>query len=186
MHRLFVALELPVPVRAALLAIMGGVAGARWQTDEQLHLTLRFIGEVDRHVAADIAAALATVKVAAFDLVLGDIGSFDHRGRIDALWVRVAPRAAVAALAARVDSALARVGLPPETRAFVPHITVARLGREAGPITDFPVTPIPALGFAVTGFALWESRLGHAGADYQVIERYPVIGRPGPGTSSTN
>ncbi|MBC7522650.1 MAG: RNA 2',3'-cyclic phosphodiesterase, partial [Sandarakinorhabdus sp.] len=120
MHRLFVALELPVPVRAALLAIMGGVAGARWQTDEQLHLTLRFIGEVDRHVADDIAAALATVNVAAFDLVLGDIGSFDHRGRTDTLWAGVAPGAAVAALAARVDSALARVGLPPETRAFVP------------------------------------------------------------------
>jgi 2'-5' RNA ligase len=185
MLRLFIAIELPVPVRDALAAVMGGVAGARWQTDEQLHLTLRFIGEVDRHMAADIAAALATVNVTAFDLVLDGIGSFDNRGRVDTLWVGVAPRAAAAALAARVDSALGRVGLPPETRAFVPHITVARLGRNAGPITDFPAMPIPAMRFAVTGFALWESRLGHAGSDYQIIERYPVVGRPGPDTPCT-
>ena len=180
MHRLFVAIELPVPVRDTLLDVMGGVAGARWQADDQLHLTLRFVGEVDRHVAADIAAALATVNVVPFDLVLDGIGSFDRRGRIDTLWVGVAPRAVVAALAARVDSALARVGLAPETRAFIPHITVARLGREAGPITDFPVTPIPALRFPVTGFALWESLLGHAASDYRIIERYPVMVRPRP------
>ncbi|MFZ4110759.1 MAG: 2'-5' RNA ligase family protein, partial [Polymorphobacter sp.] len=71
MLRLFVALELPVAVRDALLASMGAlggsVVGARWQSDEQLHLTLRFIGEVDRHQAADIDAALGTVNFQPFD-----------------------------------------------------------------------------------------------------------------------
>ena len=57
MHRLFVALRPPVPVRDHLLDLMHGVEGARWQSDDQLHLTLRFIGEVDRHQASDIAAA---------------------------------------------------------------------------------------------------------------------------------
>src|SRR3546814_10503522 len=61
MHRLFVAIRPPAAIRKALLSIMGGVEGARWQSDDQLHLTLRFIGEVDRHRADDIAAALATV-----------------------------------------------------------------------------------------------------------------------------
>lgn len=174
MIRLFVALELPPAVRDALLGVMGGVSGAHWQRDEQLHLTLRFIGEVDRHMAADISAALASVNVLPFTLALDGIGSFDRRGRIDALWVGVAPRAAVADLAKRVDTALARVGLPPETRAFVPHITVARLGRTAGSITDFPTAPIPALAFEVTGFALWQSRMGTGGSTYEIVERYPV------------
>jgi 2'-5' RNA ligase len=122
------------------------------------------------------------VNVVPFDLTLDGIGSFDRRGRIDALWVGVAPRASAAALAARVDSALARIGIAPETRAFVPHITLARFGRISGPVSGFPAMPIPALGFAVTGFALWESLLGHDGSEYRIVERYPVLGnlRPEP------
>ena len=57
-HRLFVALRPPREIREILLAAMHGIAGARWQSDEQLHLTLRFIGDVDRHKAEDVAAAL--------------------------------------------------------------------------------------------------------------------------------
>jgi 2'-5' RNA ligase len=174
MIRLFAALELPPAVRDALLAVMGGVAGAHWQRDDQLHLTLRFIGEVDRHMAADISAALATVNVTPFTLTLDGIGSFDRRGRVDSLWVGVTPRAPVAALAKRIDAALARVGLPPETRAFVPHITVARLGRAAGGIAAFPAAPIPALTFEISGFALWESRMGADGSTYDILERYPI------------
>jgi 2'-5' RNA ligase len=177
MIRLFAALELPPPVRDTLLAAMGGVAGAHWQRDDQLHLTLRFIGEVDRHTAADISAALATVNVVPFTLTLDGIGAFDRRGRVDAIWVGVTPRAAVADLAKRVDTALTRVGIAPETRAFVPHITVARLGRTAGDIGAFPAAPIPAIGFDVTGFALWESRMGVGGSAYDILERYPVRGQ---------
>jgi len=179
MIRLFAALELPVPVRDALLAVMGGVSGARWQKDEQLHLTLRFIGEVDRHRAADITAALGAVNVQPFSLALGGVGTFDRRGRIDALWVGVQPHDAVGALARRVNAALARVGIAPETRAFQPHITVARFGNAAGSIGTFPAAPLPISPFTISGFALWESRLGHDGADYRVIERYPSAGRRG-------
>ena len=78
--RLFVGLDLPESIKAALLASMGGVANARWQTAEQFHLTLRFIGEVDRHQAADIAAALGRVNVRPFVAELGDPGLFEHRG----------------------------------------------------------------------------------------------------------
>jgi len=173
MIRLFVALELPAPVKAALLASMGGVIGARWQRDEQLHLTLRFIGEVDRHQAQDIAAALGRVNHVPMRLSLGQPGSFDRRGRIDSLWVGVQPQAEVAALARRVDRALVGVGLPPETRAFVPHITVARLSRDAGSIAHWPAAPIPALAWDVAGFALWESWLGTGGAEYSVVTRWP-------------
>ena len=173
MLRLFVALELPVAVRDALLGQMGGVTGARWQGDDQLHLTLRFIGEVDQHVAADIDAALGSVNFEPIELALAEIDSFEHRGRIDCLWAGVRPRGSVAALAQRVDAALARVGIPPETRAFVPHITLARLGRDAGSAANFLSKRLISMRFPVTGFALWESRLGNGGADYQVIARYP-------------
>lgn len=173
MIRLFVALELPPHIRDALLATMGGVIGARWQRDEQLHLTLRFIGEVDRHRGNDIVAALGTVNVRPLRLRLAGPGTFDRRGRIDSLWIGVTPQQDVAALAMRVDQALARVGLPPERRAFVPHITVARFSRGAGPLDGYPAAPLPIEAFDVAGFALWESRLSGEGADYRILTRFP-------------
>jgi len=173
MFRLFAALELPPHVRDALLAAQGGVAGARWQRDDQLHLTLRFIGEVDRHRAQDISAALATVNVQPFSLSLSHPGTFDRRGRIDTLWVGVTPQAEVSALARRIDAALTQTGLPPETRAFVPHVTIAR-GRITGPLAGFPIRPLPVAPFSVKGFALYESLMGHDGSDYRVLERYPI------------
>ena len=61
MHRLFVALRPPRAMREQLLDAMGGVPGARWQSDDQLHLTLSFIGDVDRPLADDIAACLTAI-----------------------------------------------------------------------------------------------------------------------------
>lgn len=170
--RLFVGLEVPEPVKAGLLAVMGGVAGARWQTGEQLHLTLRFIGEVDRHQAQDIAAALGRVNVRPFMAELGDPGLFEHRGRIDTLWVGVRPAPQLAALAKAVNAALAGVGVPAEGRAFVPHITLAR-GRGMIGAGDWPQGPVPALSWTVAGFALFESRMGKDGSDYTVLARWP-------------
>jgi len=172
MIRLFVALELPPIVKAALLASMGGVAGARWQREDQLHLTLRYIGEVDRHAAQDISAALGRVNVRPFEAELGDPGLFEHRGRVDNLWVGVRPADRLAALAKAVNAALAGVGIAPEPRAFVPHITVAR-GRSMLGVTGWPLAPIPRLCWPVKNFALWDSHLGRDGSDYQVITRWP-------------
>ena len=183
MMRLFVALELPLEVRDALLAAMGGVAGARWQCDAQLHLTLRFIGEVDRHQAADIEAALGSVRVTPLTVSLNGCGTFDRRGRIDTLWVGITPQDQVAALAKRIDQALLRIGIPLETRAFLPHITVARFGRDAGTMAGFPLVPLPVTPFTVEGFALWERTMGHGGSDYRIVARYRAPGltpRPKP------
>jgi len=172
MIRLFVGLELPAPVKAALLASMGGVAGARWQRDEQLHLTLRFIGEVDRHQAQDIAAALGRVNVRPFAAELAGPGLFDHRGRIDSLWVGVRPVEPLAALAKAVNAALAGVGIPPEPRAFVPHISVAR-GRGMIGAASWPHSPIPRLGWTVQNFCLFDSILTPDGSRYAVLARWP-------------
>jgi 2'-5' RNA ligase len=173
MHRLFVAIQPPPDIRDRLLAQMGGIAGARWQTDAQLHLTLRFIGEVDRHLARDIAAGLGAVRAPSFKLRLASPGVFDKRGHIDTLWMGVAPQDEVAALAKRVDQALVRVGLAAETRAFLPHITLARFGKTAGSIRHFlDQPPVAAPPFRVEAFNLYESRLTSDGPHYEIVERY--------------
>lgn len=174
MHRLFVALRPPRPMREALLANMADIPGARWQEDELLHLTLRFIGEVDRHVAGDVAAALGSVSHPPFDLRLDRIGCFDRRGRIDNIWAGVAPHDPVRSLFAAVTRALSRAGIPPEQRAFMPHITLARFSRgqePPGPLPMEQLWPAPVEG-RFDHFLLYESTLGSAGPSYAAIERY--------------
>ena len=175
MHRLFVAIELPVAVRDRLLAVMGGVSNARWQRDDQLHLTLRFIGEVDRHAAQDIAAALGSVHAAPFELALSGTGVFDRRGVPETLWAGVTPHDAVTALHLKVDQALRRAGVALDARAYQPHVTLARLGRHGGPVAGFMTTTVlggPA--FPVAEFALYESTLTRDGAEYRIVERYAL------------
>lgn len=178
MHRLFVAIRPPAAHREQLLALMGGVAGARWQRDDQLHLTLRFIGEVDRHRASDIADALRTIRFAPFDARIAGVGVFDRRGLIDTLWAGVQPRDPLASLHRKVDRACVAMGQPPEERAYWPHITLARFGRSGALVDPFLAThaALNSPPFTIDSFALFESRLGNNGAHYQIVEDY------GPGS----
>jgi 2'-5' RNA ligase len=178
MHRLFVALRPPRAVRALLADTMRGVADARWQDDEQLHLTIRYIGEVERRVAEDVAAELGHVHANAIVASIAGVGAFDRRGRIDALWAGLTPHDAMAALHRKVDHALVRLGLPPEGRAYLPHVTLARLPRSADP-AEIERWRAANAGLATAAFRmehliLYESTLGPDGARYDTVARWPL------------
>ena len=174
MHRLFAAIRPPSAIREQLLDVMEGVRGARWQDEDQLHLTLRFVGEVDRHQATDIAAALGSIHHPGFEIALNGIGSFDRRGEPTVLWAGVAPHEPLKALHNKVDQALARAGVDPDRRAYLPHITLARLNRSTGPIDGLLEAHggISSPAFAVDEFRLYESDLTPEGAIHSVVERY--------------
>jgi 2'-5' RNA ligase len=179
MHRLFVALRPPPAIRALLAAARGGVAQARWQDDDQLHLTVRYIGEVERPVAEDIALALGRIHTVAPTVTLAGVGAFDKQGRVDALWAGVAPHDTLAHLHRKVDQAIVRLGLDPERRAYLPHITLARLPRSAG--TDPAVeqwrarnAALSSAPFQCDALILYESHLGRDGAHYQMVGRFPM------------
>lgn len=179
MHRLFVGLRPPAGIRAQLRAIMGGVRAARWQDDDQIHLTLRFIGEVDRPVAEDVALALGQVHAPAPVVTLAGVGAFDRQGRTDAIWAGVAPHDALAQLHKKVDRALTSVGLAPERRAYLPHITLARLPRSAdaeGAVARYCAVHagLASEPFALAHMTLFESHLGRDGARYDAVERWPL------------
>lgn len=178
MHRLFAAIRPPAAIRTHLLSIMGGVPGARWQDDAQLHLTLRFIGEVDSHRANDIADALSTIRFAPFEITLCSAGDFDRRGIIDTLWAGVQPRDPLAHLHNKIDRACILAGAVPEHRTYLPHITLARFGRLGGDPTAFLATHagLASPAFTVDGFGLFESRLGHGGSSYHLVADYPADG----------
>ena len=180
MHRLFAALRPPRPIRARLLAAMGGVRGARWLDEDQLHLTLRFIGEVDRHAAADVHAALGAVHHPGFEIALNGIGAFERRGQPTTIWAGVAPHEPLKALHKKIDQACLRAGVEPDRRAYMPHITLARLGRGAGPVQALiedsgALTSEP---FAIEEFRLYESELGAEGPIYSVVASYRLDQAP--------
>ena len=176
MHRLFAAIRPPEQIRDILLDAMDDSADFRWQDDEQLHLTLRFMGEVDRHVAADLSDALGRIRAAPFQLRISKVGTFDHRAA-GALWAGVEPKEQVATLAAKIERVCQQAGLEPEQRAFHPHITLARWkGRRTIELADFldrrrSLTSEP---FDVREFLLVESRLSRHGAHYEEIASYSL------------
>jgi 2'-5' RNA ligase len=178
MHRLFVAIRPPENIRGLLIDAMDDTPEFRWQDEEQLHLTLRFVGEVERPVADDLADALARIRSRSFDIRIKGGGRFEQRNS-GALWAGVEPKEQLAALAAKVERACLAIGLEPERRAFHPHITLARWkGRRTREVADFLERRrgIASEPFAVSEFILFESRLGRHGAHYEEVANYPLAG----------
>lgn len=176
MHRLFVAIRPPQVIRDLLIDAMDDSPELRWVGYEQLHLTLRFIGEVERPLAIDIAAALARVRFERFAMRIKDVGRFDQRNG-GALWAGVEPRAPVAALAAKVERACQSAGLEAERRAFHPHITLARWKGRSSWAADAFIERNRGLAsppFEVDCYILFESHLSRHGPHYEVIEEFPL------------
>jgi 2'-5' RNA ligase len=174
MHRLFVAIRPPEAIRDLLIDAMDDSPELRWVSDDNLHLTLRFIGEVERPLADDIAAALERVRAEKFALRLNGAGLFEKRNG-GALWAAVEPREPVAALAAKVERACVGAGLEPERRAFHPHITIARWNRRSSEIAKDFLQRNRALAsdpFEVDRFTLYESRLSRHGAHYEEVASF--------------
>ncbi|MEE4349976.1 MAG: RNA 2',3'-cyclic phosphodiesterase [Pacificimonas sp.] len=174
MHRLFVGIDPPFEVKDTLMEIMGGVIGARWQSEDQLHITLRFLGERTAQQANDIAECLSYVSARPLAVGLEGMGQFDRKGRIDTLWIGVRPADGIRHLHRKVSRQLEGLGIRPDTRAYLPHLTIARFSRGAGSFDDFMRRHgglrIPP--FSVTEFCLYESHLTQEGAVYSVVERY--------------
>lgn len=178
MYRLFVGLDLPWEVKKQLASIGCGLPGARWLELEQIHLTIRFIGEVDGGVFDDAIGALGTVSMEPFDLTLKGVGFFPPRGRTETLWVGVDKSEPLAMLRTKVEAALARAGIEREQRKFSPHVVIARLkdsqptrlGQYIAEYNLFESKP-----FRVNEFHLYSSMLSSNGAIYRIESSYHLF-----------
>lgn len=176
MHRLFVAIRPPEPICDLLIDSMDDTPDFRWQDDQQLHLTIRFVGEVDRPVANDIADSLGQIRSPELMLAIAGVGRFEQATG-GTLWAAVGPKAPLAALAKKIERVCQEVGLAPERRAFHPHITLARWrGRRSNEVRDFldRRRDLRSDPFQVTEFLLFESRLSRHGAHYQEVASYKL------------
>jgi 2'-5' RNA ligase len=179
MPRLFVAVALPDELKRRLALLGGGIPGARWVEPERMHLTLRFIGEVDGVRAEDITAALAEVRGAPFALTLRGVGNFEQGRTPTAIWVGVVEREAVVRLHEKVERQLGLIGFAPEPRKFHPHVTLARLkGAWRDRVAQFLALRhgFAAEPFTVESFHLFSSHRGTGGAVYRVEASYPLDG----------
>ena len=176
MIRLFAAIAIPEQIRLRLSFMQGGVPGARWSPLENLHLTLRFIGEVDQVAARDIDDVLSQLQVPSFDLRLQAVGEFGGR-EPHALWAGVAPCEALTRLAAKIESALQRMGLEAETRKYTPHVTLAWL-KDAPlvKVRDFVAahTQFDSGSFNVRSFGLYSSYQSSRGSVYRLESSYEL------------
>jgi RNA 2',3'-cyclic 3'-phosphodiesterase len=176
-HRLFIAIRPPAEVRDKLLDTMEALEGARWQSDEQLHLTLRFVGEVERSAADDLAAALADVASPPFPLALAGVAHFERKGVPSAVWARVPLTPELEALRRKVEHACERARLGRETRRFTPHISIARLPRHTGPLPAWLARHEGLrASWQADGFTLFESHLLASGAHYEEAAHFELRG----------
>ncbi|HWD28874.1 MAG TPA: RNA 2',3'-cyclic phosphodiesterase [Rhizomicrobium sp.] len=176
MERLFVALAIPDAVAQSLALIQSGVPGAHWQSRAQLHLTLRFIGEVDGREAAMIGDALAAIDAPAFALELHGTGEFGGK-HPHALWAGVRASEPLLHLQKKVDSAIRRAGYQNDREKFTPHVTVARLGHTpVGTVMDYLTDHAlySSAPFAVAEFILYSSVLTSDGSVYRPEREYPL------------
>lgn len=180
MPRLFVAVGLPEEIVAALDRLCEGLPGIRWAASDQFHLTMRFIGEVERGTFYEIGEVLASVTQPPFELSLKGIGQFPPRGAPHTLWAGVDdPSQALSTLRRRIERALADTGVAAERRKFAPHVTLGRF-RSAPPEERlasylFRRNLFRAGPFPVSSFGLYSSILHPDGSRYTLEAEYDFV-----------
>ena len=175
--RLFIAITLPEDVQDRIAGLANGLPGARWVHPDNLHLTLRFLGEIDGGQAADIDTALTELHLPGFDLSLAGVSHFGEGRKLRQLWVGVDPNPQLSRLQSKIESAVVRAGLSPERRKFKAHVTLARFKSNPGAkLQDFLShhALFRLAPFAVESFTLYSSFLSHEGAIYRAEAEYPL------------
>ena len=177
MPRLFTGLELPPATSLDLQIMQGGIPGARWLEPANFHLTLRFVGDIEVNQARELAMALDSINFRPFRLRLKGVGLFGGN-KPHSLYAGVEENRDLQRLHDMHERLCRLIGLPPETRRFIPHVSLARL-REPDmralqrwvEVHNLYSTP----AFDVYQFVLFSSRPLKGGGPYAVEETYPLL-----------
>ena len=183
--RLFVAHEIPPTVRGALGEVSARLRslsgrGVRWTDPAGIHLTLKFIGEMEASAVDAIRGALARIRAEnPVEVVFRALGWFPTPRHPRVLWAGVEAGSGLAELAEEIEGVLAPLGIARESRKFQPHLTLARIKSEEG--LEALRREVERLGAPEFGratyceFDLMESRLRPQGAVYTRVERFAFI-----------
>ncbi len=178
MIRLFIAIDIPETIRKEVQGMGRSIPNARPVPGDQLHLTLKFIGEVEGSKFLDIQEILEKITQPKFSLCLKGVDTFPPRGTPRILWAGVEPVKSAIALRNSIERELAAINIPREKKKYTPHLTLARLRN----------SPIPALQqflagnaflqtsvFPIETFNLYSSQLSQKGAIHTLKSSYSLI-----------
>ena len=172
--RLFTGLELPSDIAFDLNFMQGGVMGARWIDRESFHITLRFIGDIDDAMGRDVAYALDDAEIRPFSISIKGIDVFGGN-KPHAIIARIDENAELSRLQAAQERICQSLGLAPEGRKYIPHVTLARL-RDPDPHALRVFIESHALyrsrPFVIERFVLFSSKPSRGGGPYAVEEAY--------------
>jgi RNA 2',3'-cyclic 3'-phosphodiesterase len=176
--RLFTGLEVPPVVAAQLALLRGRIPRAHWIDAENYHVTLRFIGDIDTRTASDVAEILSEITRPRFPLAVEGLGWFGA-DKPRAIIAKITPTAPLVELQAEHERRLRRIGLPAETRKFIPHVTLARL-RSPSPVAVADYLGmhgyVSGAAFEATRFVLFSARESTGGGPYVAEAVYDLQG----------
>ncbi len=178
MMRLFIAVLIPEYIGPLLHEMGRSLPGGRPVPVEQIHITLRFIGEVEGSVFKDIRENLSTVRVSPFTIGIRGVGHFPPRGKPRVIWAGLEPVEELIRLKRKIDACLLQCGIAPDSRKFSPHVSIARLNNSPlNRVTQFLAGNafLQFDEFEVNCFELFSSRLSPKGAIHTLEERYPLL-----------
>jgi 2'-5' RNA ligase len=178
MLRLFTGLEIPRATRQRLALIRAPFEGAKWIAAEDMHITLRFAGDIDGRTADEFAEFLGGIRVRPFEVRIADLGAFGGRDpRV--LWAGVSGGPELESLQRANERAARAAGLEADARSFKPHVTLARLrGVRERAVAQFLEENggLVTEPFLVTRFVLFSARPGYGGPPYAIEAEYPFEG----------
>lgn len=178
---LFIAVPLPADIAQRLAGLGGGVPGANWVPAENMHVTLRYLGELDGMMTDDVCACLAGIAASPFEIAVDGVDHFGSRKEAHVVYAGVQPREPLKRLRDKIEISLQRIGIKADERKYQPHFTLARMRRgNADCVGRFLEANglLMSQPFRVDAFCLYESARGRDGAIYNELERYtlwPVI-----------
>jgi len=180
MPRLFIAIDMPEQVQEQISDLYTAIQGARWVPQDQLHITMRFIGETDTATEASIIDSLEHIRFKPFRIAVQSTGFFPLRKDPQVLWVGIDNRADLEILQRSIERTITSLGMEADNRTFHPHVTVARLDRPHKErvvqfITDNHLFKTES--FEIDEFHLYRSYLGKNGAQH--VKEASFVAEPG-------
>ena len=181
MIRLFAGLSLPEDIKEQLSTLQRGLPSALWRPTEKMHLTLRFIGNLDDQLADEVLKELRYVRFPAFHFSLKGIGYFARGDIPHHVWAGVEEDKAIRELQAKIDSAVKKAGAGQEDKfKFIPHVTLGKLfGADMNDVFKYIQANnlFHTEQFETTSFTLYQSiaRENGEGKYYKEIEEYPLM-----------
>ena len=180
--RLFIALDIPQNVRERISAYVERVRplcpDARWVRVEGVHITLKFIGEIQDARVPEVSKTLAGIKARPFDVKFDNVGFFPSPKSPRVFWIGVHAGEELPRLAEAVSEALAAIGIPREDKSYSPHLTLARAGSRGNLKELTSSVEGEAFGtMTAQEFFLYRSQLGRGGSKYTKLERFGLSER---------